>query len=119
MNRERFSKLVEASIAELPPQFSERLDNVAIVIEDLATPDQLDQVNHHDPHRLLGLYEGIPLTERPRGYAGALPDRITIFQIPVEEMSNNDEEIKAEVRAVVMHELGHYFGMDEEMLRDV
>ncbi len=69
--------------------------------------------------RSLGLYEGVPLTERPRGYAGALPDRISIFRVPIQEMSRNDEEIKKNVRNTVMHELGHYFGMDEDMLRDV
>jgi predicted Zn-dependent protease with MMP-like domain len=119
LDRKRFETLVEQALESLPPRFAAELDNVAIVVEDLADLDQLDVVDLDDPHQLLGLYQGIPLTRRPRGYAGALPDRISIFQIPIEEMSRNDEEIKRQVRDTVMHELGHYFGMDEEQLRDL
>ncbi len=119
MESEHFQQLVEEALEELPQQFAERLDNVAVIVADLATPAQLVNVNVRDPHHLLGLYEGVPLTERPRGYAGALPDRISIFRVPIEEMSRNDEEIKKNVRNTVMHELGHYFGMDEDMLRDI
>ncbi len=119
MERERFESLVEDALADLPPTFAERLENVSIVIEDLASPGQLDRSDATDPHHLLGLYEGIPLTHRDRGYAGALPDRISIFRIPIEEMCRSDEEIKRQVRDTVLHELGHFFGMDEDMLRDI
>ncbi len=118
MNRAHFEQLVEEALADLPPEFAERLDNVTIMVEDWASPDQLGKVNLRDPHHLLGLYEGIPLTERPRAYDGALPDRITIFRIPIEEMSRSDSDIKNQVRKTVMHELGHYFGMSEEQLRE-
>lgn len=119
MDRSHFEKLVDQALSNLPPEFAARLDNVAIVIADLATPDQLDNADQRDPHGLLGLYEGIPLTERPNGYAGALPDRISIFRIPIEEMCRSDEEIKEQVKKTVMHELGHYFGMDEGQLRNI
>lgn len=119
MDRKRFEALVEEALQSLPPKFAARLDNVSVIVEDLATRDQLDQVELEDPHHLLGLYEGIPLTNRPGGYAGALPDRISIFQVPIEEMSHNDDDIRRQVRETVMHELGHFFGMDEEQLRDV
>ncbi|MFA5810356.1 MAG: metallopeptidase family protein [Thermoleophilia bacterium] len=119
MNRKHFEELVEQALASLPPEFAERLDNVSVVVEDWASPVQLRKVNLKDPHQLLGLYEGIPLTRRPDAYAGALPDRISIFRIPIEEMSRNDDEIRAQVRKTVMHELGHYFGMSENELRDV
>lgn len=119
MNRARFEQLVEEALADLPPEFAERLDNVTLMVEDWASPDQLGKVNLRDRHNLLGLYEGIPLTERPRAYDGALPDRITIFRIPIEEMSRSDSDIKTQVRKTVMHELGHYFGMSEEQLRDI
>ena len=119
MDRKRFETLVEQALASLPPEFAARLDNVSIIVEDIATRDQLDKVDLDDPHQLLGLYEGVPLTRRPRGYAGALPDRISIFQIPIEEMSRGDDQIRKQVRETVMHELGHYFGMDEEQLRDL
>jgi len=117
MDRARFEQLVEEALAELPPEFTARFDNVTVMVQDWASPEQLAKVNLRDPHHLLGLYEGIPLTERPRAYDGALPDRITIFRIPIEEMSRTDNDIKAQVRKTVMHELGHYFGMDEERLR--
>jgi predicted Zn-dependent protease with MMP-like domain len=118
MDRARFEQLVEEALEGLPPQFAERLDNVSVMVQDLASPAQMGKIDHTNPHHLLGLYEGIPLTERPRAYAGALPDRITIFRKPIEEICRTDEEIKVQVRKTVMHELGHYFGMDEEQLRE-
>jgi len=119
MDPQRFQQLVEEALESLPHQFSRRMDNVTVIVTDLATPEQLANVDVHNPHHLLGLYEGVPLTERPQGYAGALPDRISIFRIPIEEISRGDDEIRENVRKTVMHELGHYFGMDEEMLRDI
>ncbi len=119
MEKERFEELVEEALARLPREFADRLDNVSIEVEDLATPSQLSEAGVADPHELLGLYQGIPLTRRPRGYAGALPDRIFIFRIPIEEHSRSEDDVRENVRRTVMHELGHYFGMDEEMLRDV
>ena len=119
MDRARFEKLVEEALEDLPPQFAERIENVAVIVEDLASPAQLRRAGHGDPHRLLGLYEGIPLTRRPDAYSGALPDRITIFQVPIEEYCRTDAEIKQQVRSTVMHEIGHYFGMSEEQLREV
>lgn len=116
MDRRRFIQLVEEALDSLPPEFAQALDNVAIMVEDHASREQLDDVELEDPYHLLGLYEGIPLTERPNGYAGALPDRITIFQQPIEAITANDAEIKEQVRQTVMHELGHYFGMDEDEL---
>lgn len=119
MDRSRFEQLVEEALDDLPPQFAERLENVTVMVEDLASPEQIHRSGHGDAHHLLGLYEGIPLTKRPDAYSGALPDRITIFQIPIEEFCRSDDEIKKQVRSTVMHELGHYFGMSEEQLRDI
>jgi predicted Zn-dependent protease with MMP-like domain len=117
VERDHFERLVEEALAGLPARFASRLDNVTVIIEDWATPEQLAKVNLKDPHQLLGLYEGIPITRRANGYAGALPDRITIFRIPIEEMSATDDDIRRQVRKTVMHELGHYFGMDEEEIQ--
>jgi predicted Zn-dependent protease with MMP-like domain len=120
VDRDRFEKLVEESLESLPPDFARHLDNVVVVVEDVPSRDQLGQVGHDGQYELLGLYEGIPLTERPRGYAGALPDRISIFRVPIERVCGSDETaIRKQVRETVMHELGHYFGMDEEQLRDL
>jgi predicted Zn-dependent protease with MMP-like domain len=119
MEADRFQRLVEEAVESLPRQFAERMENVAVMVQDLASPEQLARLNLRDPHQLLGLYEGVPLTDRPQGYAGALPDRITIFRVPIERQSGDDDEVRENVRKTVMHELGHYFGMDEEMLRDI
>lgn len=112
----RFEELVEEALAGLPEQFASQLDNVAIMIADMPSPGQLEEMEIDDPHDLLGLYEGIPLTERDAGYFGVLPDRITIFRLPIQKISRDEEEIKAQVRETVMHELGHYFGMEEDQL---
>ena len=119
MELARFEQLVEEALKDLPKEFVERLDNITIIVQDFAAPDQLAKVNLSNPHHLLGLYEGIALTNRPLGYAGAMPDRISIFRVPIEEMSRDDEAIKAQVRQTVMHELGHYFGMSERELREL
>jgi predicted Zn-dependent protease with MMP-like domain len=115
----RFEQLVDEALDGLPPEFAERLDNIEMIVADQATPEQLAKVSVKDPNNLLGLYEGIPLTSRPQAYAGALPDRISIFRLPIQAMSRTDEDIKKQVRSTVMHELGHYFGMSEEQLRDI
>jgi len=118
VDRARFEELVDEAMDELTPEFAGRLDNISLIVADKATPEQLAKVGVRNPNNLLGLYEGIPLTERPRAYAGALPDRISIFRLPIQAMSRTDDEIKNQVRNTVMHELGHYFGMTEADLRD-
>lgn len=119
MDRARFEELVDEALDGLPPEFARRLDNISLIVADQATPEQLTKVGVKNPNNLLGLYEGIPLTERPRAYAGALPDRISIFRLPIQGMSRTDDDIRNQVRKTVMHELGHYFGMNEEQLEDV
>jgi predicted Zn-dependent protease with MMP-like domain len=119
VDRDRFEKLVEEALESLPPKFARELDNVAIVVDDIPSREQLGEVGLDEEYELLGIYEGIPLTERTRGYAGALPDRISIFRKPIERFCGNDEAaIRKQVGETVMHELGHYFGMDEEQLRE-
>lgn len=119
MERADFEKLVEEALESLPDTFARHLDNVSVMVDDVPSPQQLDEAGVDGQHELLGLYEGIPLTERPRGYAGALPDRISIFRVPIEHVCGDDAAaIRRQVRETVMHELGHYFGMDEEQLRD-
>ncbi|MHB9111921.1 MAG: metallopeptidase family protein [Thermoleophilia bacterium] len=118
MDRARFEELVDEALDGLPPEFADRLDNISLIVADQATPEQLATVGVRNPNNLLGLYEGIPLTDRPRAYAGALPDRISIFRFPIQAMSRTDDDIRNQVRKTVMHELGHYFGMNEEQLRE-
>jgi predicted Zn-dependent protease with MMP-like domain len=104
----RFEDVVAAALDELPPQLAAALVNVAIVIED---------ENPEDPD-LFGLYHGVPLPERG-DMAGQLPDTISIYRIPLEESFPDPEELREEVRITVLHELGHYFGLDEERIAEL
>lgn len=103
-----FTELVEEALEGLPPEISELLDNVAIMVEDWPEDDYL-----------YGLYEGVPLTERGSGYHGALPDRISIFQGPLEQDFADPEKLKAQVRVTVMHEIAHHFGFDEDRIKEL
>ncbi|MEI7759835.1 MAG: metallopeptidase family protein [Thermoleophilia bacterium] len=103
-----FDDHVQAAIDSLPPHLAAALENIAVVIED----------EHPDEPDLFGLYEGIPLPERG-DMAGELPDRITIFQLPLEDEFDDPQELESEIRMTVLHELGHYFGLDEERLADL
>lgn len=116
MNEERFRKLVSEAIGSLPLEFRRRLNNVAVVVEDAPTPQKLRKLGLPRWALLFGLYEGIPQTKRG-SYSGVLPDKITIFKNSIERVARSDEEIKAQVRATVIHEIGHHFGLSDEDLR--
>jgi predicted Zn-dependent protease with MMP-like domain len=103
-----FDDHVKAALDSLPPHLAAALDNVAVVVED----------EHPEDPDLYGLYEGIPLPERG-DMAGSLPDRITIFRIPLEEEFGRPAELEREIRITVLHELGHYFGLDEDRLAEL
>jgi predicted Zn-dependent protease with MMP-like domain len=103
-----FEDHVRAALDSLPPGIASALDNVAVVIAD----------EHPDDPDLYGLYEGIPLTERG-DMAGALPDTITIFRRPLQEDYDDPRELEDEIRITVLHELGHYFGLDEDRLAEL
>ncbi len=116
MLKEDFEALVEKAIANLPEEFRERLENVDIFVEDWPTRDQMAESGIKHKGGLLGLYEGIPVTERGHNYNLVLPDRITIFQKPVESVCSTPSETQEEVEHVLLHEIGHYFGFSEEQL---
>ena len=103
-----FEDHVRAALDELPPNIVDALRNVAVVIED-ENPDDPD---------LLGLYHGVPLPERG-DMAGTLPDKISIYRIPLEESFPDPEELREEIRITVLHELGHYFGLDEDRIAEL
>ena len=103
-----FDDHVKAALDSLPPDLAAALNNVAVVIED----------EHPDDPDLFGLYDGVPLPERG-DMAGALPDRITIFRRPLEEEFDDPAELEHEIRITVLHELGHYFGLDEDRLTEL
>ena len=112
-----FYELVERALEGLPPELSQLLDNVAIVVDEW--PDYSTPLVADDPEdTLYGLYEGVPLTERGWGYSGVLPDKITIFRGPLERDFEPDE-LEEQVRITVVHEIAHYFGFDEDRLEEL
>ena len=115
--QEDFYELVERALEGLPPELAELLDNVAIVVEDW--PDYSTPLVPGEGYgTLYGLYEGVPLTKRTAGYHGFLPDKITIFRGPLERDFRR-EELEEQVRITVVHEIAHYFGFDEERIREL
>ena len=120
MTREEFRELVEEAIDTIPAKFARQVRNLAIVIEDAASDELLDEMEIDDPSELLGLYQGTPLNERGWGYGNTLPDRITLFQEAIEDDAGEDEdEIIVAIGETLIHELGHYFGMSEEQIMDI
>ena len=120
MLREDFERLVSAALESLPTEFQAKLDNVEVVIEDVASFKQAQSVGLRPGMTLFGLYQGVPKTKRGAGYTLTLPDKITIFQKPIEFFYRNEETIKAKVRETVLHEIGHHFGLsDAEILRAI
>ena len=119
--RERFEELVIQAIDELPDDILGMLDNVEIVVADSPTADQLDEAGNLDAgEMLLGLYEGIPLTSRhSSSYSLVVPDKITIFQRPIEGICSTHDEVVDQVRKTVIHEVAHHFGIGEERLREL
>ena len=119
MNRAQFEILVESALKKLPRQFRERLANIAVVVEDWADEDTLREMDIEPPDTLYGLYRGVDLTHRDSGYGNVLPDTIHIYQGPIEEDCGDPEEMADLVREVVVHEIGHYFGLDDETMEGI
>ena len=115
MNREQFKSLVEEAIDTIPRRFAQHVRNLAVVIEDEPSDDVLHEMEMEPPDTLLGLYQGTPLPERGWGYGNQLPDRITLYQGPIEDEAEGDEDlVVTTIGETLIHELGHYFGMSEE-----
>lgn len=117
----RFERLVRRALERLPEPFLEHLDNVSVVIADAPGRELLEAMGYDpaDPEdTLFGLYEGVPLTER-RHDDVLLPDQITIFRRPLLEWAETEDEVVEEVRVTVLHEIGHFFGLDEDRLDEL
>jgi predicted Zn-dependent protease with MMP-like domain len=116
VKRRRFEALVERALETVPARFKRKLENIAVIVEDWPDAATLREMGVEPPDTLYGLYRGVDLTHRDTAYGGVLPDTITIYQGPIEEDCADEREMADEVRATVIHELGHYFGLtDEEM----
>ncbi len=114
MTQKEFEALVEKALRSLPPYFRERLKNVVVTVKPRPSREQAEAFGED----LYGLYEGVPLDQRGPDYSGVMPDKITVFKDFLEEDFDTPEEIAEEVRLTVMHEISHYFGMDDDELRE-
>ncbi len=114
--RERFERLVAEALREVPEPFRSRLENVAVVLEEEPSPELLESMGMSREETLLGLYEGIPLTERGDWYNLAAPDRIVLFRRPLLAVCQTAEEIREQVRLTVLHEVAHFYGIGDEEL---
>ena len=111
--------MVREAVATLPADLLRRVENVSIVVRRRPTAAELRQADVPRSHTLLGLYTGIPLTERGSYYNLVPPDMICIYQEPIEASCSSDEEVRAQVRTTVLHELGHYFGISDSRLDEL
>ncbi len=119
MDRERFEELVRQALAGLPEEIAQRISNVDVEVQERPTARQLSSTGVPSGHTLLGLYQGIPLTRRTSGYQMVAPDRIIIFQRPLELTSQDDDELVERVRATVVHEVAHHFGISDKRLSEI
>jgi predicted Zn-dependent protease with MMP-like domain len=119
ISREEFEALVERAVEQLPEEFQEALDNVAVMVEEEPSEEDLEEVGidpeDPDADELFGLYQGVPLAQRDTQYGG-LPDRVLIFRGPILRACETRREAIREIRDTVQHELGHYFGLEEDEL---
>ncbi len=116
---DQFQTLVTEAISSLPKRFRDAMVNMAIVVEDEPTPDQLRQVEVEPPDTIYGLYEGIPLPERQWAHGNVLPDKISIFRLPILEDSADEDDIVVGIGETLIHEVGHYFGLSEEEIMEI
>ena len=116
MEKQKFEAIVFRAIEALPAEFQSKLENVDVMIEDWPSPNQISRLGLRYKTQLLGLYEGVPQTKRDSGYNLVPPDKITIFQKPIELKCRSDKEIEMEIGRVVYHEIAHHFGIGDAAL---
>jgi predicted Zn-dependent protease with MMP-like domain len=119
MKKETFEKLVEEAMTMLPKKFKKYIDNLAVIVEEKPPAEVYRQTRSSPYSRILGLYHGVPFKHRGPYYGNLPPDVIVIYQEPIEEICNSEEEVKQKVKEVVFHEVGHYFGLSDEELREI
>ena len=119
MTRKRFERLVARAVRGIPARFRQEMDNVAVVVEARPAPELLEEMEIEPPDTLYGLYQGIPLPERDWTHGNMLPDRITIYQQPILEDCEHEDDIVRAIGETVIHEFGHYFGLSEEEIEEI
>ena len=119
MTRKDFERLVVKAVRGIPQQFRDEMNNVAVVVDDRPSPELLREMEIAPPDTLYGLYQGTPLPEREWTHGNVLPDQITIYQGPIVEDSDNEDDIVRTIGETVIHEFGHYFGLSEEEIEEI
>jgi predicted Zn-dependent protease with MMP-like domain len=119
VNRKQFLSLVDEALGTIPERFRNAMQNIAIVVEDEPTPEQLDEVGIEPPDTLFGLYEGVPLPERQWADGNRLPDKITLFQGPIEDSADDEDDLVVAIGETLIHEVGHFFGLSEEEIEEI
>ena len=119
MTRAAFEQLVAEALTLIPRRFRREMKNLALVVEPEPSAELLAEMEIEPPDSLYGLYQGTPLPERTWGFGNVLPDRITLFQRPIEEDCEDEDDIRAVIGETLIHEVGHYFGLSEEEIEAI
>lgn len=119
MEREKFEKLAEEALAQIPKKFKKLISNLVVLVEEKASREIFEKTGSTPLSSILGHYHGVPFKHRGPFYGNIPPDVIVIYQKPIESICSTQEEIKKKVREVVFHEIGHYFGLSEKELREI
>lgn len=119
MSDDEFEKIVADGMDAIPEEFISKIKNVAVTIADFPTRQQLAKVKARPGTTLFGLYEGIPQIRRGNSYSGVLPDKITIFKVPLLCVSADEDELRARVKNTVWHEIAHHFGLDHDRIHEL
>lgn len=117
VSEEEFHELMEQAIEKIPEAFQKKIENLAFIVEPYPTESDLERLGLNSKYSLLGLYSGVPYTSRNTYYMGVTPDRIILFQNNIQAQCDSYEELKEKISEVVIHEIAHYFGMNEDEVR--
>jgi predicted Zn-dependent protease with MMP-like domain len=118
VSEEEFHLMVDEALETIPQGFKDKLSNIVFIVEDIPSESDLARLSLDDYRSLLGLYSGTPYTHRGHWYAGTVPDRIILFQKNIERLCNSRQQLSSKIREVMVHEIAHYFGMNEDEIRE-
>jgi len=118
VSEEEFHKMMETALEVIPAAFKEKIENLAFISEPYPSENDLERLGMTGKYSLLGLYSGVPYTHRSTWYSNVTPDRIILFQRNIESFCSNREELIDKIKEVIIHEVAHYFGMDEDEVRN-
>jgi len=119
MDVEEFEKIVDETVEGLPPEFKDRIENLAIMVEEWPDPWTMKAAHINHPAQLLGFYHGVPLTGRTQNYGSVTPDKISIYRQPLQMYYHSPEALREGIRHTVLHELAHYFGISDDRLMEI